>query len=371
MSFRHHFGGWVLATAAFASLGGCPAGLIPTPTNGTITVGRLVTQNPPNATTSITLPLATSLQDGLGFSWDIQDDGVIQGGGSKQFPDAFDNGMILETKILGDEREFDPGTSDAHLEDGREIVIGPVAWDGGLLITRKIFVSPTLGFARWLDILENPTDTDISVESENRANLASDDVDDSVFASSDGDTSVSDTDEWWIDGQQFTSQPTLAVQYRGTEDSMKSRDAVVFDYGEAQIVKAHSRSIRTTIWFMRSPNRNDPNSLLDQEVGVVSSLKTLMKSLEAFPAVDAAYLEGMTADEVNDLSDVGGNVVAQGDAGSVGANVTVTVTNTANGSTRTGTADATGAFGPLNVVGAAGDTIEIVAGTAITSHLVP
>lgn len=371
MSFHRHARCLFLVASALAVLGGCPT-QVPVPETGNITVSRIITQDPPNAKTDVSLPLAAPLTDGLGFKWDLEDDGVVVDGGSTDFPDAFDKVMILETFVEGtQEREYDPGTEEAQFEDGREIVIGPTVWDGGLVITRKIFVSPTQGFTRWLDIFENPTNTDISVESENRGNLGSDDINDSVFASSDGNTTVGEDDDWWINGQQFATDPTVAVFYAGQEDSEKEEDSVVFDYGEAQIVKAHSRNILATFWFQRSPNSGDPTSLLTQEAAVESNLETLMKSLESFPAVDPVFLEGMTAAEVNDLRDRGGNVVAEGEANSVAANTTVTVTNTANGSARSGQSDASGAFGPLNVVGAAGDTIEIVAGGQTVTQIVP
>jgi hypothetical protein len=71
----------------------------------------------------------------------------------------------------------------------------------------------------------------------------------------------------------------------------------------------------------------------------------------------------MTAAEVNDFRDVGGNVKLVGAAASVASNADITVTDTTNGATRTGKAAAEGSFGPLNVKGVVGDTIQIVAGS--------
>ncbi|HEY5599462.1 MAG TPA: hypothetical protein VIK48_02125, partial [Candidatus Manganitrophaceae bacterium] len=60
------------------------------------------------------------------------------------------------------------------LEDqGREIVIGPDSM-GGLDVTRKVFVPAAGGFARYLEILSNPTGADVTVQVEVRSNLGSD-----------------------------------------------------------------------------------------------------------------------------------------------------------------------------------------------------
>lgn len=361
----------LISCGALATLGGCPVNT-PLPGTGEITVKRIVTDDPPNTTTDATLPFASPLVDGLGFKWDLEDDGVVIDGGSADFPDAFDQIMVLETFVAGtQEREFDPGTDEVQIEDEREIVIGPIEWDGGLVITRKIFVSPTAGFCRWLDILENPTDADVTIESENRGNLGSDEDNDTVFASSNGNITVEDGDDWWINGQDFATDPTVAAFYCGHKDSEKSADTVVIDYGRSQVVKAHSRNILATFWFQRSPDRSSSVSLLDQEVEVVMNLEAQMKSLESFPAVDAVYLEGMTAAEVNDLRNCGGNVAVEGSGGAVAANSTVTVRDTTSGNERSGESDAQGAFGPLNVIGEAGDTIEITVGDQTFTQVVP
>src|SRR5437868_5542378 len=65
--------------------------------NGAITVSRMITQDPPDSRTSVTLPLSSDLVDGFGFKWHILDDGVAVGGGNADFPDAFDGAMVLET----------------------------------------------------------------------------------------------------------------------------------------------------------------------------------------------------------------------------------------------------------------------------------
>ncbi|MBI4612447.1 MAG: HEAT repeat domain-containing protein [Planctomycetes bacterium] len=88
-----------------------------------------------------------TLTDGRGFAWDVQGDGTIKDGTS----DAYDDGLRLT--VNG--QNF-PGVDAALLSaDGREIVLGPRAI-GDLEVTRRIWISPTDGFARYLDVVHNP-----------------------------------------------------------------------------------------------------------------------------------------------------------------------------------------------------------------------
>ena len=95
--------------------------------------------------TQVALP--TVFTDGEGFQWDIQGDGHINDGTS----DAYDGGLIH----IG----F-PGFSNETAEhDARdEIVIGP-ATIGDIQVRRKIYVSQDQGFARFLEIITNTSES--------------------------------------------------------------------------------------------------------------------------------------------------------------------------------------------------------------------
>ncbi|MFO0972620.1 MAG: hypothetical protein U1A27_04145 [Phycisphaerae bacterium] len=371
--FRYRCTQVFLLSAAAGALAGC--GFLSLPLGigvGPIFAERIVATDPPDATTPITFPLATDFTDGLGFRWDIEDDGHVTDGGIAGFPDAFDQFMVIELRVHGfSEHEFEPPSMNALLEDDREIVIGPYAQEGGLSITRKIYISPTHGFCRWLDIFENTSDADLVVESENRGNLGSDeDSNDEVFASSTGDTLLGEGDLWWINGQQFASDPTVAAFFCGTKDTEKDHDSIVLDYGMNMMIPAHTRFVLPTFLFQRVVNPDSDEDLLSQEVGIVDTLADFLRSFESFPAVDSAYLVGMTAAEVNDIRNCGGNVRVSGGAGALAGSVDYEVANVTRSRSRTGTSNPDGSF-LTNIVGQAGDEIQVYAAGQTFAVTVP
>lgn len=90
--------------------------------------------------------------DDLGFSWDLDSSAQV-GDGSR---DAYDGGMILQV-------------SGANVSSGKrfltfdknEIYIGPVEFKG-LRVTRRAYIDRSRGFCRWMYMLENPGDKQIS-----------------------------------------------------------------------------------------------------------------------------------------------------------------------------------------------------------------
>ena len=100
------------------------------------------------------ITLSTSLDGGDGFRYDVQSGGSLSDGGtvSRQYNDAYDGMYAVRVNNVS----FS-GVNAARGElTGRQLVLGP-APAGSLTITRKIYVPSEGGFARYLEIVTNPT----------------------------------------------------------------------------------------------------------------------------------------------------------------------------------------------------------------------
>ncbi len=142
------------------------------------------------------VPLPRFLFDGTNFQWDISGNGSIGDGSS----DAYDGGLV--------HRNF-PFLSSGLAEDsGREIVIGP-ATVGGASVTRKIFIPSNQGYARFLEIVTNPTASTLNYTVFIDTNLGSDGSE-VIVATSSGDTIFNTADDWIItDDSDGFNDPTL------------------------------------------------------------------------------------------------------------------------------------------------------------------
>lgn len=97
-----------------------------------------------------------AIQDGEKKNWDISADGKVTSGTNG----AYNGGMILTVNNAG----FAPNGSAKLSKDHREIEIGPWNWNGANLnISRRVYVDPKLGYCRWIDIFENNTGSDQTI----------------------------------------------------------------------------------------------------------------------------------------------------------------------------------------------------------------
>jgi hypothetical protein len=102
------------------------------------------------------------LDDGAGYRWDITPYGTVNDGSD----DAYDGAMQLEI----DRAPFSYGRPGMLSQDAREVEIGP--WrHGTLLVYRRIYVDPGLGYCRWIDLYENGSDQPISANVTYSGNL--------------------------------------------------------------------------------------------------------------------------------------------------------------------------------------------------------
>jgi hypothetical protein len=313
-----------------------------------VSARRLIETEPADDTVADAFVPIDSLEDGAGFEWDLGDRGTVSdGGGITAFgDDAFDTFVQLYIDAV----EF-PAQATADIQDEREIVFGPAAMSG-LDVTRKVFVSADEGFARWLDILANNSGGEITVAVTYEGNLGSDESSELVFASSSGDETVEAGDVWWVNAQDFPSDPLVGAFFCDSTPT-KSADDLEYDYGNITVPDGE-RVIILNIVIQR---HFEPGSGIFDLGTVIDGAIAFLTSLEGFPVVEAAILEGMTTAELNDLFGCGGAVAVEGLAGSVAPAAVVTVTNTANAATATVTAGADGSW-QIAVRGDSGDTIE-------------
>ncbi|MBN1421752.1 MAG: hypothetical protein JXP34_23465, partial [Planctomycetes bacterium] len=173
----------------------------------------------------VAVDLPATIEGAEGFLWDIQRNGEI-GEGSD---DAFDAAAAL---WIGD-IPF-PGFSEGRAaRDGREVVLGPSAI-GGIEVTRRIFVSSTLPFARYVEILRNGGATEIAVWIRVTTDLGSDAAT-VVAATSDGDLALGPEDRWAITDDAMDAAGDPAIVHLIAADGAATRPAT------AEIVRGVAR----------------------------------------------------------------------------------------------------------------------------------
>lgn len=309
-----------------------------------ISVRRIITAEP----AGIVQPDAITVfdadrTDGSSHVWDLTSAGAVNDGAfgdGSVFDDAFDTAMTLRVGLTA----F-PGQTAADLEDSFELVYGP-ATVNDLTITRKVYVSPTLGFARWLDILSNETATTQSRQVKIELDYGSDESQNFATSSTSGDGVVSAADLWWINAQELSDDPAVAI-FAHSDLATKNGDAV--EYFVQLEIPAGERVVLASYAAMRSSTGIDPHDELSQ----------LMTALESFPNVAPEFLDGMSSAELNDIIGIGGNVLVQGQAGTAIPNTAITVTNATSGVAVTTTSDSEGAWSAA-IPGVAGDVITYI-----------
>jgi hypothetical protein len=153
------------------------------------------------------IDMPTTFNDGNGFTWDMQGDGNINNGSN----DAYDGGMRLHVNGV----PFGAFAQGTLSENGREVRLG-VSGLSGLEVIRRVYVPESQAFVRYLELLRNPTDADISVVVEIDTNLGSDGST-VIVTTSDGDTVVEAADTWTVtdDATDGGGDPSLAHVYAG------------------------------------------------------------------------------------------------------------------------------------------------------------
>ncbi len=136
--------------------------------------------------------------DGEGFNWDISGDGSINDGTN----DAYDGGMRNQG--------FSSFSNGLLENNDREFVIGPQGDFGGVETTRKVYISDSEGFARFLEIITNTSGAPVVHTVQIDTNLGSDGTPGELVTTSSGDA-VFTIDDLWVltDDTDGSNDPTI------------------------------------------------------------------------------------------------------------------------------------------------------------------
>lgn len=207
--------------------------------------GQEVTVDMQLADNRIALP--ADLRDANDFLFDIQSDGSIGKGWRRAWsmpvPVYENGGSLLE--ING---ETFVGEASAYLEAGRrQFAISQPTSLAGLQVTRKVFVPRGGYFARYLEVLENPAATPITV-AVRVMNTFRQDFDTSIYATSSGDAQLQATgtqrDTWVVmddaeDRDPFVSySPPATALVLGPGNSGAPHDLLVFNTSNGVALEA-------------------------------------------------------------------------------------------------------------------------------------
>lgn len=224
---------------------------------------------------AVAIPL--NLNDTNGFLWDIREDGRMSNGTS----DAYDGGMRLRIDAQG----FPNFDEASELQGGREVELG-IATMSDLLVSRRIYVPSDQAFARYLEILRNPTDTDIDIELEILTNLGSDGGT-VIVSTSDGDATIEAGDSYVVtdDAGDGSGDPSLAHVVGRAPGLLPTISAPIgnINYSYNITVPANDRMI---VMHFDSQNAN--------RAAAIASAQSLVL------LTDGA-LEGLSTEELDDI----------------------------------------------------------------------
>ena len=202
----------------------------------TLTVDILLRNN------AITLP--TARFDGNFFNFDIQRDGSIGFGHNFVFATSEGGASLLDIVRDGTPNRFAGSVNATTENNGREIVVSQNNL-AGLNVTRKILVSPGAYFARYLEILTNPTADAITVDVRIAHHVGLNPASLQVLATSSGDLALdvsnpANPDRWvalgtGADGDPFTFntlnfRPQLAFVFDGAGGARRASAAGPLTY---------------------------------------------------------------------------------------------------------------------------------------------
>jgi len=296
-------------------------------------------------------PATNDLNDGgdVAELWDMNSSGGMENGTN----DSFDTFFILTVGVT----KF-PAQAATVIQDDREVVYGPALNIGatGLNVTRKIYVDNTpaaVSFARFLEILDNPTGADIVVDIGIGGELGSDESIDNITASSNGNTTV-EAGDFWLTNHQDLGDPAVGFFFPGASDAVKSDDVIDYFWNGLTVPAGG----RITIIHWGFQNTGD-DAFASETTAMVSGLTA---------AIPDSYFAGLSQQEVSDSVIAYFGLLLVTPDGSVTPGATVTLTNVTTTQTFDVTASPSGSFGTVGLVINSGDTVQVTAtdGTDIT-----
>jgi hypothetical protein len=258
-----------------------------------------VTHDPPGVDSAAAFSLI--LEDGGGFQWDVQSDGSINDGEE----DAWDG--FFELTVGGQPFAMDS----AVIRDDRSVVvIDTDAGGSGLDVTRKVYVSPDLSFARYTESFANPGGAAVIVDVGIGGNLGSSESTDGIHFTASSDGVVESGDDWIVArGEDPGSTPSAWI-FPGGQPT-KSADDVDVAWDNL-LVPAGGRVTLFHFAFQGEPSGE-------------AALVDLMVRLGGVP--EAEYYADATISDATSARSGGRTVSIVGSAGAVAPREFLTITN--------------------------------------------
>jgi uncharacterized delta-60 repeat protein len=163
-----------------------------------------------------------NLYDGNGYLFDLDQGYSIRSGTSYAYESGYH--LIVNGYYFSSECHVTEAQGREVVYDLRSIYAGGNAY---ILVTRKIFVPADDGFARFLEILQNPYDYPLVVNAMIRSTLGSE-YRTMIVATSSGDQEFAAGDRWLVTDDDYYDgfrEPSLAHVFDGP-DGRKSADSV-------------------------------------------------------------------------------------------------------------------------------------------------
>ena len=232
----------------------------------------------------------------------------------------------------------------ARIEDGREVVLGPVVdLDGsGLDVTRKIYVPENGSFARFAEILVNNSGADVTIDVLVDGNLGSDESTDAVQNSSSGDTTVDAADVWMT--MKWDDDPTVGFFFPGATPAKSSDDV---QYGWTDVVVPAGQTVVLLHWGFQGSSKLP--AAMAAELALIED------------SIPGEMFTGLTVAEAVADPFVAGADNAIGEAGSVAPLAAVSLDNLTSGSSASVDAAPDGSFAAFLAETDSGDQVHVTA----------
>ncbi|MGA1867761.1 MAG: Ig-like domain-containing protein [bacterium] len=243
------------------------------------------------------LPSASplTLYDSKNYPYDIQDGGALNDG----YSNAYDGCYYLyinDTVYTGTRSEVE--------NEGRETICD-VQSIAGLNISRKIFVPETENWARYLEILSNPTEDEIFVNVRISGDLGSN-GDTLIISTSDGDSVFENTDRWLVtddhsdggdgpslghifEGSGAQESVSAVFASNGNDEFYYGWDEVGIDPGQTKILMHFAVQQINRSQAISEANTINPPSLAITLSGLGESERSKIVNWDLGPKVTSAY----------------------------------------------------------------------------------
>ena len=139
---------------------------------------------------SSAVQLPRNLYDGNEQMWQVKKDGSVTGPN-----EALYNSPVLTLFQNGAAIPFAPNTTTVASEEGKREVIVTQSL-AGLNVQRKVYIPHNGYFIRYLDVLENPGATPVTVDVLERSRFSFNGANVNIYDTSSGDTVADDGDQW-------------------------------------------------------------------------------------------------------------------------------------------------------------------------------